>query len=178
MKKLIFLALLFSITLSSFGQSYLGWIISKVNFRDQPNTEASIIRSLKPGTQIFIVSLERDDDYYNIIDIKTNTEGYVSKKFVKVGKLVKESDNDIFTPTGESTSSNPAVEVFNNTSIILTLKLNSDTYTFSPNEKSSINLLSGTIEYRASAPRVIPKYGKVIIKSNQDYTWQFYIVSR
>lgn len=175
MRKSIFISVLLTVTLLSFSQSYLGWITSKVNFREQPSTDASILSSLRPGTQIFIVSLETDDDFYNIIDIRTNIEGYVSKKFVKVGKLVKESDHGIFTPSGESTSYNPEIEIFNNTKITLTLKLNSETYTFSSGEKRSINMTPGTMDYRASAPGVIPKYGKETVKSNQDYTWQFFI---
>lgn len=175
MKKSILLSILLIITLSSFSQSYLGWITSKVNFREQPSTDASIISSLKSGTQIFIISLDTEGDFYNIIDIKTNTEGYVSKKFVKVGKLVKESDNGIFTPSGESTTYNPKIEIFNNTNITLTLKLNSETYTFSSGEKHTINMTPGTMDYRASAPGVIPKYGKETVRSNQDYTWQFFI---
>lgn len=119
MTKLLTLLFISLLSISAMSQSYLGWITSKVNFREQPSTDASILNSLKPGTQIFIVSLETDDDFYNIIDIKTNTEGYVSKKFVKVGTPVKQSAYGIFTPNGESTSYNPAIEIFNNTNITL-----------------------------------------------------------
>lgn len=178
MNKSIFLSALLFVTLSSFSQSYLGWITSKVNFREQPSSDASILSSLKQGSQIFIVSLETDDDFYNIIDIKTNTEGYVNKKFVKIGKLLKENEQGFFTPNGQSTSYNPEIEIFNNTSIVLTLKLNSETYSFSPREKKTLTTLPGAISYRASAPGVIPNFGTETIEGNQGYTWQFYIVTR
>ena len=178
MKKLILLSILLFVAVLSFSQSYLGWITSKVNFREQPSKDALILCSLKPGRQIFIVSLETDDDFYNIVDIRTNTEGYVSKKFVKVGKFVKESDQGTFTSSEETTSYNPSIEVFNNTNIMLSLKLNSKTYSFNPNEKSSITIIPTTMNYRASAPGVIPKYGEKTFESNHNYTWQFYIVTK
>ncbi len=34
------------------------------------------------------------------------------------------------------------------------------------------------ISYRASAPGVIPNFGTETIQSNQNYTWQFYTVTR
>lgn len=66
MKKIILILFLFlsNIVLS---QSYLGTISKQVNFREGPGSDYSIIRSLKPGMQIFITSLETENDYYNII---------------------------------------------------------------------------------------------------------------
>jgi len=177
MKRIITLLLFSAISISAFSQSYLGWTTKQVNFRESPSTDATILSSLKGGTQIFIVSLDAENDFYNVIDIETNTEGYVHKNFVKVGKQVKENDQGIFTPSGETTSYNPDIEIFNNTSKSLTLKLNSETYTFSPKEKRTLTLSPGTISYRASAPGVMPNIGTEFLKSNQGYTWEFYIVT-
>lgn len=64
------------------SQSYLGTITKQVNFREGPGSDYEIISSLKPGTEIFISSLETDNDFYNVIDIKSNKEGYVHRSFV------------------------------------------------------------------------------------------------
>lgn len=178
MKKSILLSITIAVSVTCFSQSYLGWITSKVNFREQPSTNASIIGSLNPGAQIFIVSLSTDNEFYNIIDIQTNTEGYVSKKYVNVGKQLKENEEGIFTPNGQSSSYSPELEIYNNTKLNLTLKLNSQTYTFNPREKRTLEISAGTITYRASAPGVIPDFGTETIESNQNYSWQFYIISR
>ncbi len=178
MKYIIFIlsTLLCSLTLSA--QSYLGTITKQSNFREGPGKDYDVIGSLKPGTQIFIISIETENDFYNIIDIKTNKEGYVHKSFVKLGKQVKENEQGVFTPSGESKSYNPELEIFNNTSLTLTLKLNTETYSFSPKEKRTITVTPGAISYRASAPGVIPNIGTENLKSNEGYTWQFYIVTR
>lgn len=132
MRKLFFLSIILTLSLVGFSQSYLGWITSKVNFREVPNTNAAIIGSLNLGAQIFIVSLETENDFYNIIDIKTNTEGYASKKYVKIGKQLRENEEGIFTPNGQSSTCNPELEIYNNTKLNLTLKLNSEMYLFKP----------------------------------------------
>lgn len=174
MKKQILILVLF-IANSMFCQSYLGTITKRVNFRQGPGSEFGIINSLNPGSQIFIVSLETENDFYNIINIETNEEGYVHKSFVKIGKLVARSNRSVFTQDGESSSYESEVKIFNNTSKTLTLKMNSESFYFSPYETKNISISPGEYDFRASAPGVIPYIGSEKLKNNQAYSWQFYI---
>jgi hypothetical protein len=177
MKKLSFL--IFSLFITSFGfsQSYLGWVTKQVNFRQGPGTDFGVISSLREGTQIFIVSLEDENEFYNIIDIATDEIGYVHKSFIKIGEIVEKNERGIFTPSGKTSSYDSEIEIFNNTSFSLTLKLNSETYKFSPKQKRTIILSPGIYNYRASAPNVIPNIGTEFMESNMGYSWQFYIVN-
>jgi hypothetical protein len=161
-----------------FSQSYLGTIIKQVNLRSDASSYSDIIKSLKPGSQVFISSLETENDYYNIIDIATDKEGFVKKSFVKVGKLISRSSESVFTPDGESSNLNPEVKVFNNTSKTLTLKMNSDLYYFEPHQTKNITLFPGEYDFRASAPGVIPYIGTENLNGNQSYSWQFFIRTR
>lgn len=88
MKKNIILLLFILFSFSGFSQSYLGNITKQVNFREGPGSDYEIIKSLKPGSQIFISSLDTDDDFFNIVDIESDIEGYVHKSYVKIGKLI------------------------------------------------------------------------------------------
>jgi uncharacterized protein YgiM (DUF1202 family) len=172
------LSILFSLIVScGFGQSYLGWTTKQVNFRSGPGTEFEIISSLKPGTQIFIVSIETENDFYSVIDIATDKEGYLHKSFVKVGEKVAVNQEGAFTITGKTSNINPQVEIYNNTSTTLTLKVNNDRYMFSPFERKTIDLFAGKCSYRASAPGVIPNIGVESLESNMLYNWEFYIVT-
>jgi uncharacterized protein YgiM (DUF1202 family) len=177
MRIFFFLLLVFTNLTASLGQSYLGWITKEVNFRQGPGPNYGVISSLQPGTQIFIVSLDSKNDFYNIIDIETDKEGFVNKSFVRVGEAVKLNDPGLFTPTGKSSSINPAIEIYNNTSTTLTLKMNSESFTFQPNETRKIIVQPGSCNYRASAPGVIPYIGTDYLSGNTDYSWQFYIVT-
>jgi hypothetical protein len=163
---------------SSFSQSYLGAISKQVNLREGPGSEFKVLSSLKPKTQIFIVSLEDENGYYSVIDIRTNKSGYVNKSYVSVGKELPKSEGGLFTPSGSSSQADPEVEIFNNTSLTMTLKLNSESFTFKPKEKKTLTLSSISYSFIASAPGVIPNYGSEALESNTKYTWQFYIVTR
>lgn len=178
MKKIILFAFLHLISISAFSQSYLGWVTKHVNLREGPGTSHGVIRLLNPGTQIFIISLDSENDFYKIIDISTNKEGFINKTFIKVGEVVKRNDEGMFNPSGQSSTSNPEIEIFNNTSLPLTLKLNRDAYTFSPNQKKTLTISAGLYDYRASAPGVIPNIGAESLKSNIKYTWEFFIVTQ
>jgi uncharacterized protein YgiM (DUF1202 family) len=177
MKKLLLLIIFILTTTIGYSQSYIGWVTKQVNFRQGPGTDYGVISLLKPGTQIFIVSLETENDFYNIIDIATDKEGYIHKSFVKLGDVVEENERGMFIPSGKTSTYNPEIEIYNNTSLTLTLKLNSVNYSFAPRQKRTITLTQGTYNYRASAPGVIPNIGTEYIESNMAYTWQFYILT-
>jgi hypothetical protein len=159
------------------AQSRLGLTTQKVNIRSGPSTDYSVISSLSPGQQIFIISSKTENDFYNIIDIKSNKEGYMHKSFVKLGKIVEEQQGGLFESNGSTSNYSPEAEIFNNTDIELTLKINTTTYYFSPHQLKTITLSPGQSTYRASAPGVVPYIGNEYLQSNIKYTWQFYIVT-
>jgi|GEM_PF-5462332 len=177
LKLLLFLLVIVFAGLTSYSQSYLGTISKQVNLREGPGTEYQILASLKPKTQIFIVSLETEDDFYSVIDIATNKSGYVHRSYVTVGKELPQSEGGLFTPSGSSGQENPDVEIFNNTNRTMTLKLNSESHTFKPKEKRTLTLSAISYSFIASAPGVIPNYGRETLESNTRYTWEFYIVT-
>jgi hypothetical protein len=177
LKPLLFLLVVLLAGQTIYSQSYLGTISKQVNLREGPGTEYKVISSLKPNTQIFIVSLETEDDFYNVIHIATNKSGYVHKNYVTVEKELTQSEGG-FTPSGSSGQENPEAEIFNNTSHTMTLRLNSETHTFKPKEKKTLTLSATTYSFIASSPGIIPNYGSKAFESNTRYTWEFYIVTR
>ncbi|MBP6754682.1 MAG: SH3 domain-containing protein [Bacteroidia bacterium] len=178
MKKNFILIIFFLLSISGFSQSYLGNITKQVNFREGPGSDYEIIKSLKPGSQIFISSLDTDDDFYNIVDIESDIEGYVHKSYVKIGKLISKSDGSFIQESGNSSSDDAEVRIINDSDRTMTIKLNSTTYKFNAKEKQNLILPPGDYSYRASAPNVIPSVGVKNFKFNGAYKWTFYIVTR
>jgi hypothetical protein len=176
-KTMIFLFVLIGISISSYGQSYLGVIIKKANLREGPGTEYVTISQLKKNSQIFIVSIETNNDFYNVIDIDNDIEGYIHKSLIRPTKQVEINEPGMFTSSGELETYDPKIEIYNNTSKSLTLKLNTEVFYFRPQETKNITLSPGQCSYRASAPGVIPNIGVENISSRQGYKWQFYITS-
>ena len=165
------------ITSNLSAQSYLGYITKQVNLREGPGTEYNVLQSLKPGRQLFIVTLNDDNGFYKVIDIESNKTGFVSKSFIKIGKELIQSNGDFISATGESSTSNTEIEVFNNTNLSLSLKLNEDTYIFNSKEKKTISIIPTSYNFIASAPGVTPSYGVKNLESSKKYTWEFYIVT-
>jgi uncharacterized protein YgiM (DUF1202 family) len=179
MRKISFviLLLLFS-TLQAFSQSYLGYISKKTAMRDGPGKQYEVITTLIKNAPVFLYSMDTEDGYYHIIDIESNTEGYVLSAYVKSIEALEKTSDKVFTPTGRVSSSYSEVSVYNNTSKTMTLKLNSSAYVFSPQERKSISLTQGTYSFVASASGVIPNYGSKFFEKGMGYNWEFFIVTR
>jgi len=169
---------IFSFSVASIGQSYLGSVSKQVNFREGPGTEHKIIKALKQGTQVFIISSDLENEFYNIIDIESNKEGYVHKSYITIEKELPKNSEGIFNPAGSTDTYNAQLEIYNNTSTILTLRLNKEVFTFRPKERTMLSVAPGNYDYIASAPSVMPDYGNESVNSNSAYTWEFYIVTR
>jgi hypothetical protein len=84
MKKTLLISFIHFTFLTSFGQSHNGRVTKQGNFREGPGTYYPVISSQKVGKQIFIISLETENNINNIIDIVTNKKGCNHKSFVKV----------------------------------------------------------------------------------------------
>jgi len=91
--RIIFLIILIISSSTLNAQSYLGLTTKNVNFRQGPSEEYSIIKKLKPGSQLFLYSLDTQNEYYFAIEVETNEEGYVHKNFVKVSEEVKKKQS-------------------------------------------------------------------------------------
>jgi hypothetical protein len=177
--KILFIAgFIFFTTCFCNAQAYLGWITKTVNFRTEPSKTGAVISNLKAGTQIFIISSVSENDFYNIIDINTNEEGYVHKSFIRFGDPVEKNEGGLFSPNGMSSSYDPELAIYNNTNKTLTLKLNATRYTFYPHERKTIALSAGYYNYIASAPGVMPNIGTETVQSNTKYSWEFYIQTK
>jgi uncharacterized protein YgiM (DUF1202 family) len=178
MKKIFLVGILCLFFATINAQSYLGWVTSGVNLRQGPGLDYKVKSSLNSGAQIFIISLENKNGFVNVIDIASNTEGYVSRKLIKTGERIMESEGGLFQPTGATDTFNPEVKIYNNTNRTLTLKMNDRTFTFYSGERKKFDLPPDIYNYRASAKGVIPNIGQEILKSNNGYTWEFYILPR
>ncbi len=174
-KIILLLSFLLLAYLTGFSQSYLERITKQVNFQESAKTEYPVISSLKVGTKIFFVSLETENDFYNINDIATDKEGYILKSSVKVGQEIEKDEQGMFTPSGQTTIYIQEIEIYNNSKLTLTIKLNSETYSFAPQQKKTITMSPGTCNFKASARNVIPNIGTEYMQRNQGFTWQIYI---
>ena len=173
MKRLIILFLFVIMAITSYCQNYAGIITKDAFLYSTADSSGTMLDTLFQGVHVFIISLDTADGFYDIIYVKTNTEGFVNYKKVKVGKVVEENEEGQFVEQGEIESYNPEVEIANQTTQTLTLTLNSHTYIVRPNSSKNIVIKPGRITYRGSVPGAFPTIGHEYLKGHQGYLWKF-----
>lgn len=161
-------------------QKYIAYTTQRVNMRECSSTECDIIKVLKQGSALFVDKNDEEDGFYKVLDIDSNEEGYVSKKFISFKKRVEQNDGEMFRPIKKTfhTYALPTVKIENNTELTLTLVLNGVKYSFKPYGSQTLTLQAKTYEFRASAPGVIPLAGKKTLELDYDYDWTFKIVTK
>ena len=160
-------------------QSYLAFVKQTVNFRRGPGSDFDIIKSLPAGTQLFVISTDDVKNYYNVIDLETNTEGYVYKTFVELDKVIDVKEDDLFVKSGKSSSLTVSeIEIYNNTNKVLTVYIGGISHSFIAQERRNINISPGQYDYRVTAPGVLPYLGKDEIEAGANYKWEFYIITK
>ena len=159
-------------------KSYTGIVNREINLLKGPGSDYEVIKILIPGIQLFIVSDKTVNDYYNVIDVITNEEGYVNKDYVELGKeIVVKEDTGNFKVTG--VSDNPElskVNIFNNTKVKASIKMGASNYLFSPYEKRDLNIPPGEYKIIVSSPNVIPFIEKVEFERGKNYMREYIII--
>jgi hypothetical protein len=177
-KQALFIVLFGLAAFSVFSQSYIGYVTQTANLRQGPGTDYGVITALGAGSTIFIVSAAPQNDFYNVIDVASNTEGYLHRSFARLVEEVEPIKGEVFSYGGSGDLGGKVeIEIFNNTRLRLSVKIDDKIFTFSPNETKTISIESGSINFRASAPGVLPAIGREHLSRNSRYSWEFYISS-
>lgn len=176
--KLGLLLLWLALPTSLQAQAYLGQTTKVVSLRTGPGTEHRILRSIPMGDNLFVSSKVMQNGFYAVVDITTNTEGYVEGASVRLVQPLQANHEGVFTPTGRTASHQCELEIYNRTEKTLTLKLDADTYTFQPHQRTKLTVAPRTYSYRASAAGVTPDFGTERLDAGTAYSWEFYIVTQ
>lgn len=158
-------------------EKYIAYTTKEVNMRKGPSLQSDVDIVLPQGAVLFVDKTQEENEFYRVLHIDSDREGYVSKKYINFQKKVTKSKGDMFVPTKQSGYSytQPSVKIYNNTKLDMTLNLNGTNYKFKPNEKRTISLKAQSYDFRVSAPGVIPLVGTKTLKYGYDYDWEFYI---
>jgi hypothetical protein len=157
---------------NAFGQSYLGYISKATELID---TNRTIVKHLPKGDAVFLISLELQEGYYNIVHIKSNKEGFIPRKDVVIERVIPQTEGNVFTSIKTSDVKDPIIKVFNNSKYAMTVKINDVLYELQAKEKRAIHLKNGRLYYRVSSQYIEPYYGTEIIENFHLYEWEFYI---
>ena len=159
-------------------KSYIGIVNKEIDLLSGPGPGFEIIKNLIPGNQLFIISDKPINDYYNVIDIVSNEEGYVHKSSIELANEVEINEvNDLFKFAGKSESlTSSRIEAINSSEKPMTLIFGGSTWLFAPKGKWFINVSPGNYKIIVSSPNVIPYIEKVEIESGKNYKREYVII--
>jgi hypothetical protein len=159
-------------------KSYIGIVNKEIDLLSGPGSGFEIIKNLIPGNQLFIISDKPINDYYNVIDIVSNEEGYVHKSSIELANEVEINEvNDLFKFAGKSESlTSSRIEAINSSEKPMTLMFGGSTWLFAPKGKWFINVSPGNYKIIVSSPNVIPYIEKVEIESGKNYKREYVII--
>lgn len=163
------------IVLVTCAQCYVARTASVVNMREGPSTEYGVVKCLNKNTVIYVDLDDAIDDWYLVVDIQSNKEGYVSSKYVKLQKTISKSSTASIQRLTRTHEYNPSLHIKNQTGKTLLLRINSTSYNLSIGENLKVTVEPGKFRFRASAVGVVPLSGEYTTESNYEYDWRFYI---
>lgn len=185
MKKIIFTTLFLSILfcLQSNAEEYylLCKTTSNLNLRECPSSGCEKICSIPRGA--YVVAILDDDvkyydgDFVHCVYVDKDIYGYVCIDYLRIEKELETSHGGLLNPSGESYGYDPEIEITNQTSRNISVKVNKTTFKFTPEQVRTITCAPGTVSILASSPGVIPFSGTDYVKENGKYTWKFYIIT-
>jgi uncharacterized protein YgiM (DUF1202 family) len=152
--------------------------VETLDLREKPNEYSTLIKTLETGDLLVLVDREKTNDWYNVIDVKSGKDGWVTASDVDVRftQTIKP-----LTKLEESTSystSQPEIKIINDSNVTLYLNFGGAHYTISANDSISFTISPGNYKFFASSPGVLPDFGESYFRLGHIYTWRFYIVTR
>jgi len=153
-------------------QSYLGYVNVSTELIDTNNTQ---IKHIPKGEAVFIVSLETQHGNYNVVHIKSNKEGFVSRKNVTIERVIPQTESNVFSSVKTSDVKDPILKIHNSSKFPLIIKIDNVFYEINGKEKKAIHLKKGRHYYRVSSPYMEPYYGTETLDDFHLYEWEFYI---
>ena len=156
-------------------KSYLGTTNDEINLMLGPSNEFDVLKTLALDTDVFIISNKTVNNFYHVIDMSTNTEGYVDMKYINLGEEVVINEIDqLFKSSGKSKSLVLCrINAINNSDKKMTLKMGGSTWVFVPNGKWVINIPPGIYKIIVTHPGAEPYVGRVEFISGLNYQREF-----
>lgn len=152
--------------------------VKEVNLREQPDPSSAIIKTLKYGSLLVLISREDNNSWYNVIDVESGKEGWIISKLVDVRYTQnRQPVAQLERQRGNSTKQ-PEVTITNDSNVTLYLNFGGSRYTIASNDSTSFTISPGQYKFYATSPGILPDFGEENFEMGYKYTWRFYIVTQ
>lgn len=125
-------------------------VVTRANLREEPSASSAVLKELKRGEVLALISRTPVGPWYNVIHVQSSTEGWINGNTIKVKYTEKRKAGPVFQERETGTSQNPSIKVTNDSSIILYLKVgDDDRIVISPHVTKEMSRPPGTYKFYA-----------------------------
>lgn len=153
-------------------------IAERANLREGPSTTSPIIRELKRGELVALVTRVPVGPWYNVIHVQSGVEGWINGNTIRVRYTEKPKPAPVFQERETGTYENPQIEITNDSAKTLYLRVgNDDRIVIAAHSTKTITKPAGMYFFYAVCPGVLPAFGERTFQIGFVYQWTFYIVT-
>lgn len=173
MRTVFLIILIIAASFSAFAQLKLGSAKSEINFREGPGTNFKVVYKIDRSNLLVILPREPKNNFIEVFDIESSSYGFVAENLITVTDSLNFQKQNFFERSGPNESGEVEIELINQTSNILFIWINRNTYNLVPFEKKVLIMNTEDIVFFSSAPGLFPVFGKEILRKGSSYRWNF-----
>lgn len=172
--KIVLLILLLSVnSMIVKAQLKLGTAKSEINFREGPGLNYKVVSTIDNSNLLVILPREAQNNFIEVFDVETSTDGFVFENLITVTDTLSAQKQHFFERSGTNEDGEIELELINQTSKMLFVWINKNSYKLSPFEKKVLVLDTEDITFFTSARGLFPIFGKEILQKGSTYRWNF-----
>jgi len=158
-------------------KTYSGKINDKTYLYSGPSNSFETLLILNPESPVLILSDKDINNYYNVIDIESNIEGYVFLNNVDFIEEQKVEKNNVFDVIGNTTDIRFCeIEIYNSHNTLFILKLDTESFSFEAGETRTITIKPGSYRVFATSKGVRPYIGEINLERGKKYYRRYYVI--
>ena len=158
-------------------KTFSGKINDKTYLYSGPSNSFETLLVLNPESPVLILSDKDINNFYNVIDIESNIEGYVFLNNVDFIEEEKVEKNNVFDVIGNTSDIRFCeIEIYNSHNTSFILKLDTESFNFEAGETRTITIKPGSYRVFATSKGVRPYIGEINLERGKKYYRRYYVI--
>lgn len=153
---------------------YLAYTKKRAKVYQSADGKSAVLEMVDKGAAVVMDSPKGDEAYCKVRVVNTSTAGYISRKDIKGKAEGVAIEKDLFNLSSINNQNEaPKVEIFNNSSVVLTITFGTEEYQIQPRSKETITVKGECRWFMVKTLGTLPTVCTQELKAGQTYWWEF-----